>query len=107
MEFTIKKIISIDKNAQKFREKMDKKIHMESNKLENIILAMNEKSKIQIQKKQRYLMESMIEKANEEAKIILVQGKENLEEITEKFYKKENCISEEIFNEIIASLEEE
>lgn len=107
MEFTIKKIISIDKNAQKFREEMDKKIHMESRELENIILAMNEKSKIQIEKNQMDLMESKIGKANDEAQIILIQGKEISKEITEKFYKKENNISEEIFNEIIASLEEE
>lgn len=104
LEFVINKIMSIDKDAERYRKSMDELLKQKETELEKIILDM----KVKFQEESKYIKstisnEKLIE-AEYRAEIIKKEKEEQINIINIMYQSNKLEIVEEVFNRIIKSL---
>lgn len=92
MEFTIKKIISIDKDAENYRKTLELKLLNEKKNLETTLAGMRNDSKKNLEEVKRKVMEQKLNEAKKMAEQISNEKITEMEDIN----KKVNAVKEKI-----------
>lgn len=106
MEFTIKKIISIDNDAENFKRKQEDLLDIKKKEFEAQIEYMRQEAERELAEEKKKVSEAILNKAMNQAKDIEEKREERLEQIIDSYKKIKDSLSEELFNEVRKRIEE-
>jgi hypothetical protein len=104
LEFVMNKIISIDKDAEKYRKGIDKLLKEKQDELENIIKNMKDSFQEESKDIKSTIGREKIVEAEYRARNIKREKEEQLSNINIKYQSNKLEIIDEVFNKIIKSL---
>lgn len=106
VEDTIKRIISIDKEADNFRRINDEILVKKKRELQSEIKKITEENSRFIEAEKKRINEEEMKKAENEIEKLRVNEEEKIQRITTAFNNIKKGIIEETFNKLIHSFEE-
>lgn len=104
LEFVMNKIISIDKDAEAYRQGIEKLLKEKEVELERSINKLREDWIIEEKKIRDAIMKEKLEAAEGKASVISKQKEEEIELIKNKYAQTSNQVINEVFLKIINSL---
>jgi hypothetical protein len=104
LEFVMNKIISIDKDAETYRQGIEKLLIEKEMELEKNINELRQEWAIEEKKIREDIMNEKLGVAEEKAKSISKEKEESIESIKNKYAETSNQIVNEVFLKIINSL---
>lgn len=103
MEYTIKKIISIDKDAENYRKSLYQRLINEKKDLENTLADMRNDSKKDLEKLKKEVMEKKLSEAGKMADHIRNEKIMEMENINKKINDIRGKIISDTLNNILSS----
>lgn len=103
MEYTIKKIISIDKDAENYRKSREQKLINEKKDLENTLADMRNDSKKNLEKLKKEVMERKLNEAGKMADLIKNEKTMEMENINKKINEIKGRIIGDTLDNILNS----
>lgn len=104
MEFTIKKIVSIDKDAEKYRKNMEDNLSVKRNDLNLLVERLNADAQSEIDEIKKEIMNKYLDEANCKVEKIRAEKEEEIKKIHQSYNKIKNNIINEVFDEVINSI---
>ena len=102
VEYSIKKIINIDRDAENYKLQMEGILTSKKNQLEETILKLNKEHDELINKKKREILEDRLLKANMDIQCIKSENRTKIIKLYENFNLSKDEIVSEIFMSIIS-----
>ena len=106
MESTIRKITSIDNDAENLRKNSDALLENKKRELENELQRMAEQAEVDLTAEKKYIIEQKLYSASLEAERVLETKEKEMRQIKEKYYKVKSDIVYELFNKLKDSIRE-
>lgn len=107
LETTIKKIIAIDKDAEKFRQNKKEEIKKEKEELNSRIKTIYLNKELEVKKFREEINKQFLEEAYKEAEVFRNKKEEEIAILREKFEDSKEKIIKEIMLDILDSSKEE
>ncbi|MBZ9636126.1 hypothetical protein [Clostridium sp. FP1] len=104
MEFVMNKVMSIDKDAERYRKGIDELIKEKQDELEKTIVDMRSNFEEESKIIKSTISNEKITKADNRAENIIKEKEEGLNDINAKYQINKLKIVDEVFNRIIKSL---
>lgn len=103
MEFTIKKIISIDKDAENYKKNMNEMLVNKKKELDKLLEDMNKEAEDELMTASREYMKEKLDEANQKAETLKSQKEEQLIHFKDVYEEQKGSIVDKIFSELINS----
>ncbi len=103
MEYTIKKIISIDKDAENYRKSLNQRLTNEKKDLENTLADMRNDSKKNLEKLKKEVIEKKLGESDRMAEQIRNEKAIEMENINKKINDIKGKIISDTMNNILSS----
>lgn len=104
MEFVINKIISIDRDAESYRENINELLRERQKDSEKILEIMREQWQEESKVLKESIMKEKLNEAGERVKAIKKEKDRDLSLINSKYEKNKKEIINDVFNEIVKSV---
>lgn len=102
VEYSIKKIINIDRDVESYKLQMEGKLTSKKSQLEETILQLNKQHDELINIKKREILEDRLHKANMDIQCIKSENSTEIIKLYENFNLSKDEIVSEIFRSIIS-----
>lgn len=102
LEFTIKKIISIDNDAESYKKNMNELLLKERKKLKDDIKNMEDEAEKNLSEKKKEILSSKIQDAEDAVKKIKKENSETIKKMQDVFENQKSIIVSEAFRKIIS-----
>lgn len=101
MEFTIKKIISIDRDAENYKKNMEQLLVNKEKEFQKTIEDMRTDMEQKVIREKKEYMDMKINEAQKIASTIKSKKEEQIKKLNDMYSNEKESIIEEIFNEIV------
>lgn len=99
----MKKIISIDKDAEKYRNNMELKLMKDKKDLDQLIASLRIESRNKVEERKQQILQEKIKAATIDAEQIVTGKESEIKRLMNMYEKSKNDIVQEIIHEIVIS----